>query len=215
MYCNEAVSCPLAYDYRTTTTGAPVKERAGGYMTPSVSTSPSSVISQSVAAIGLFFLLGIHSICGVNILNVNSTTPNQVANVTAYKVNSSSSDESKNKHIQKSDLLRSAFGFKKIAPWARVLQVERKTIYDWMKRPGTVIHPRIIARIDALNELYRVMEPSHRKYVYTMAFGKWSDEDFTSLLLKSELDDKELVNSYDRLFMKFVGLEKREILSRA
>lgn len=118
-------------------------------------------------------------------------------------------------YAELSGKLQQELGFRKVAPWARVLHVERKTIYDWRKRPETDVQPRIAARLDALKCFCDEIEPEHRRYVSTMAFSRWSDQDFAEALLSEDLNNAALVNHYDRLFIDFVGLDKRSRLNRA
>ncbi|MHA6962603.1 hypothetical protein [Zobellella denitrificans] len=126
------------------------------------------------------------------------------------------SDEIKKDSVSYAKLsqqLQKDFGFKKVAPWARVMKVERKTIYDWRKRPETEVQPRIAVRLEVLKTLHEGMEPEHRRFVSDMTFGRWSDADFSKALLAVELDPKALAEHYDRLFLDFVGLDKRDNLT--
>lgn len=136
-----------------------------------------------------------------------------IGNKTYAAVQPSEKDDASDNHIiKKSFSLKDSFGFSKIAQWASVLNVERKTIYDWQKNPKKNVHERIAKRIEALDVLHADMLESHRKYLALFSFGKYSDPILKNALIEEPMDKEKLLESYDRLFVKFDGLAVRKSL---
>lgn len=177
-----------------------------------------NVKTFSVAA--LLATSGTHALSVNNSINTSPQpikAPYEVVvnKVGVYQLTSDDADNKVLRPAELSDMLQSGFGFSKVSPWARVLKVERKTIYDWRKRPDTDVQPRIADRLNTLKALYDEMEPSHRKFVYAMAFGRRMDQGFADELLSAEMSKEKLSEIYDDLFLDFVGLDKRDELNNS
>lgn len=111
--------------------------------------------------------------------------------------------------------LQKELGFTKVSQWAAVVHVERKTIYDWQKNPNTKVQAKIVDRISTLDQFNSELTDSHRKFLAKMTFGKLSDDELRSELTKETLDISKLLEHYDRLYLEFDGLAKRQFLDIA
>ena len=113
-----------------------------------------------------------------------------------------------------SSKLQKDFGFK-TAQWAAVLNVERKTLYNWIKRPETSVQKRVITRLNALNQFLQEIDPEHTQYVPKFAFGRYPDHRLAEALKQRPLDLDNLIENYERLYADFDGRYKRDKHKRA
>ncbi len=123
--------------------------------------------------------------------------------------------DSNTKAIDISFKLQKEFGFSKISQWASVVHVERKTIYDWQKNPNTKVQAKIVDRINTLDQFNSELTDTHRKFLAKMTFGKLSDNELRCELTKETLDITKLLEHYDRLYLEFDSLAKRQLLDIA
>jgi len=114
----------------------------------------------------------------------------------------------KNFLITESQKLQKEFGFK-TAQWAAVLQVERKTLYNWAKNPETKVHDKVASRITIFNKLFEEMDTGHAHYLASFAFGRYKDAEIGNLLIDENLSFNEIVEHYERLYSEFDGKHKR------
>jgi len=110
--------------------------------------------------------------------------------------------------ITESQKLQKEFSFK-TAQWAAVLQVERKTLYNWIKNPETKVHDKVANRITIFNKLFEEMDTGHAHYLASFAFGRYKDAEMGNLLIDENLSFNEIVEHYERLYSEFDGKHKR------
>jgi hypothetical protein len=110
--------------------------------------------------------------------------------------------------ITASQKLQKEFSFK-TAQWAAVLQVERKTLYNWIKNPETKVHDKVANRITIFNKLFEEMDTGHARYLASFAFGRYKDAEIGNLLIDENLSINEIVEHYERLYSEFDGKHKR------
>jgi hypothetical protein len=110
--------------------------------------------------------------------------------------------------ITESQKLQKEFSFK-TAQWAAVLQVERKTLYNWIKNPETKVHDKVANRITIFNKLFEEMDTGHAHYLASFAFGRYKDAEIGNLLIDENLSFNEIVEHYERLYSEFDGKHKR------
>lgn len=110
--------------------------------------------------------------------------------------------------ITESHKLQKEFGFK-TAQWAAVLQIERKTLYNWIKNPETKVHDKVANRITIFNKLFEEMDTGHAHYLASLAFGRYKDVEISNSLMNDNLSFDEIVEHYERLYSEFDGKHKR------
>lgn len=105
--------------------------------------------------------------------------------------------------------LKETFGFN-TAQWAAVLNVERKTIYDWESKPNTKIQQRVLDRINTVDKLKDTVDQEHLKYIPKFAFGKNADIGFANALTGKTMNYDDLIDNYYRLYSVIDGRFKRD-----
>lgn len=110
--------------------------------------------------------------------------------------------------ISQSIKLQKEFGFK-TAQWATILQVERKTLYNWIKNPETKIQDKVAKRLTIFSELFEDMDTGHAHYLASFAFGRYRDAKMANVLTKNHLSFDQVVENYERLYSEFDGKYKR------
>ena len=100
------------------------------------------------------------------------------------------------------------FGFKK-ANWAKVLKVERKTLYNWENSPETKVQYATEQRLDSLSKFKEIMDEDQRKYLSLFTFGRRSDPKLLKALTAEVIDVSELEEHYFRLYNEFQGFSVR------
>lgn len=107
-----------------------------------------------------------------------------------------------------SNFLKSSFGFK-TSQWAAILQVERKTLYNWEKNPETKMQAKVAERLLALKEFHDSIDSEHAMFISKMTFGKHSDGDFLSAFNDKDMTLRSLTEVYDDHYIEIDGLYKR------
>lgn len=110
--------------------------------------------------------------------------------------------------------IQAKFGFK-TAQWAAVLNVERKTLYNWQKNPETSVQKRVAERINVFADFAQEIAAEHLRYIPKLAFGRYLDKQFSEHLQASPLELDDLVDDYYRLYSELDGFFKRDKHSRA
>lgn len=156
------------------------------------------------------------SIHGHEIQNIQSVPsqagwpqgPTYISSVKRSKVATTESNERNVNYPELSLNLMHEFGFN-ISSWAKVLKVERKTLYNWKNRPDTNIQKAILIRLDQLKIFSLEMDEGHKKYLSLFSFGKRSDSELLVALTSKSIAADKLINNYDRLYNAIHGLEVR------
>lgn len=169
-----------------------------------------SVFSGLIIAAFLAFL-NVGASTSPNVNNLN--TPRPIATPIINRSNASESDlDTENDNIANvSDHLQNMFGLN-TAQWAKILKVERKTIYNWRKAPETKFKTSAAERIAVLQKFAEEFNPEHVDFFKKFLFGSKADAGLTTAFLKEPLDLVELLDKYDEIYTKLDGLVKRKAL---
>jgi len=133
--------------------------------------------------------------------------------ITANKANYSISvnehiTEINNSLISDSQKLQKEFGFK-TAQWAAVLQVERKTLYNWAEKPETKIQGKVLERIETFQAILNDMDTGHAQFLASFSFGRYKDPEIGKELVSKNLSFDKVIGHYERLYSEFDGKYKR------
>ncbi|MGR5048161.1 hypothetical protein ACPV3P_05390 [Photobacterium damselae] len=109
---------------------------------------------------------------------------------------------------EKSLRLQNTFGFK-TAQWAAILQLERKTLYNWKKHPETVVQKRTQERIETLASFAEEIDEGHQRFISKISFGRYSEPSLREALVSQNLNLNNLIEAYDYLYAKLDGHYKR------
>lgn len=175
----------------------------------SMATSPISLFKAVAITCCMFF--------GTTPVQANSL--NQSNKIISYQINDDlieGVDDSTNKEspVLLSRKLKKEFGFN-TAQWASILQVERKTLYNWEKNPDTRIQQKVLNRLAALDEFYSEVDSEHTKYIAKASFGKKSFPTFATIITSDPLIANDLVSVYEEMYAEFDAIYKREKHERA
>ncbi|MBS0880171.1 hypothetical protein JK231_06075 [Pantoea sp. JGM49] len=183
---------------------------AGGYVMPASNTTSTSWLGAKFAKIALIATL---------LFSTGGLTTNQHSvsvKVTESSVNARSIilnaqgevNENKTASPQLSNFLKEQFGFK-TAQWAAILQVERKTLYNWEKNPETKIQNKVVERLMLLQKFYEGMDKEHAMFLSKLTFGKHSDSAFLNAFNDANVSFESLMGLYDEHYIEIDGLYKR------
>lgn len=89
---------------------------------------------------------------------------------------------------------------------AAILNVERKSIYNWKNNPQQGVRAVTIRRVDILERFRDSMDAGHQKFLSKMAFGALGHKELAKSLLQSELAIEQLVTLYDQYWVEFDGM---------
>ncbi|MEY0961589.1 hypothetical protein AB7188_22210 [Providencia rettgeri] len=110
-----------------------------------------------------------------------------------------------------SDDLREKFGLK-VSHWAKILRVERKTLYNWDKNPSVNIQGETALRILTLNEFARSFRVEHRDFFAKMLFGRLANKGLLAAFTAPKLDLEKLLEAYDSVYAQLDGFVVRSDL---
>ncbi|EMC7876164.1 hypothetical protein VB296_08215 [Enterobacter cloacae] len=167
------------------------------------------------------FFSGIALAAFLAFMNVGaSTTPthsslNAIKPVTSPIINRSNGgdeeDCDEDNLVHYSDELQELFGFN-TSQWAKLLKVERKTLYNWRNAPDTKIKSGALERLVVLKKFAEEFNPKHSLFFSKFLFGRNADAGLLHAFLKEPLILDELISHYDEIYMKLDGLVKRKAL---
>ncbi|EOI3412784.1 hypothetical protein ACN6UZ_002485 [Cronobacter dublinensis] len=168
-------------------------------------------VFSGIVVAALLTLANLGTATNTNTTNINSVkqTFNPVTN--RSKGDDRDYDESKSETeslVSEIEYLQKFLGFKTMQ-WAKILKVERKTIYNWRSDPATKIQNKTKDRVSVLNEFAKEFNPNHAAYFNKFLFGKNANKDLLSAFLKEPLDIKELLEQYDEIYTAIDGFYKR------
>lgn len=175
--------------------------------------------SMATSPISLFKAFAITFCMFLGTTPVQANSLNQSSKIISYQVNDESiegADDSTNKEkpVVLSQKLKKEFGFN-TAQWASILQVERKTLYNWEKNIDTRIQQKVLNRLTALDEFYSEIDSEHAKYIAKATFGKKSFPTFTTVITSDPLIANDLVSVYEEMYAEFDAIYKRDKHQRA
>lgn len=100
----------------------------------------------------------------------------------------------------------------KYGQWAKILKVERKTIYNWRKSPETKLKASAAERIRVLQIFAKEFNPKHSDFFSKFIFGRMADVNLMKAFFSEPLVLDELLTQYDNIYAKLDGMVKRKIL---
>lgn len=126
-------------------------------------------------------------------------------------INRNDSDEDDDNYVYEADCLQELFGLN-TAQWAKILKVERKTIYNWRKSPETKLKASAAERIRVLQAFAKEFNPKHSDFFSKFIFGRMADVNLMKAFFSEPLVLDELLTQYDNIYAKLDGMVKRKIL---
>ena len=92
---------------------------------------------------------------------------------------------------------------------ASILRVERKSIYDWKKKPNVNVREATRDRVGSLEHFISSMDEGHSQYIAKLAFGSHGHKDLAEALLAENIDSSKLESLYDKYWLEFDGFYTR------
>ncbi|EPQ5995042.1 TPA: hypothetical protein QHK14_003563 [Klebsiella pneumoniae] len=111
-----------------------------------------------------------------------------------------------------SSKLQHEFGFKK-AQWASILNVERKTLYNWEEKPDSTPHAKVMINLEVLKHFSEEIDKGHAPFISKMTFGKGRKDEFTQAFTRQPLSIESMVSAYEKYYTEIDGFYKRQLLS--
>lgn len=183
---------------------------AGGYIMPTSNTTSTSWLGVKFAKIALIATL-LFSTGGLttNQHSVSVKVRGPSANARSIILNAQGSvSETNTASPNLSNFLKEQFGFK-TAQWAAILQVERRTLYNWEKNPETKIQNKVVERLMLLQKFYEGIDKEHAMFLSKLTFGKHSDSSFLNAFNDANVTFASLMDLYDERYIEIDGLYKR------
>lgn len=126
-------------------------------------------------------------------------------------INRNDNGEDDDNYVYEADCLQELFGLN-TAQWAKILKVERKTIYNWRKSPETKLKASAAERIRVLQIFAKEFNPKHSDFFSKFIFGRMADVNLMKAFFSEPLVLDELLTQYDNIYAKLDGMVKRKIL---
>ncbi|EQC1056677.1 TPA: hypothetical protein ACSC6I_003572 [Providencia rettgeri] len=109
---------------------------------------------------------------------------------------------------EKSEELRQLFGFK-TAQWAVILNVGRKTLYNWSNNPEGKIKSEAEDRLNILAEFSKEFRSEHSRYFSKLLFGRFSNKNLRETFTAKNLDLNSMLKAYDEVYGELDGFAVR------
>jgi|TARA_R110000868_G_scaffold373866_2_gene638197 hypothetical protein len=127
-----------------------------------------------------------------------------------YSINNNSDEDNR--------LVNEIFTLKKelslsVASLSALLNVERKTIYNWNKNPDSKLNNKNIGRIRALISFFNSMDYGHKAVIGRFLFKKNAIREFSDAVTRREIDLDEMATLYDKYWIQIEGAYKRSLVS--
>lgn len=106
------------------------------------------------------------------------------------------------------------FGLNK-SQLSAVLNVQRKSIYDWQSNPSVEARLATVVRVQTLEDFATYMDNGHSRFLSKLAFGSLGHRDLAHEITKNTLNLAELQKLYDQYWLEFEGMCKRAKLQEA
>lgn len=110
--------------------------------------------------------------------------------------------------------IMNGFGFNK-SQLSAVLNVQRKSIYDWQSNPSVEVRSATVDRVQTLEDFAAYMDNGHSRFLSKLAFGSLGHKDLAQEITKNVLDLTQLKALYDNYWLEFDGMYKRAKLREA
>lgn len=114
----------------------------------------------------------------------------------------------------KVEQLMTDFGLNK-SRLSAVLNVQRKSIYDWQSNPSVEVRSATVDRVQTLEDFVAYMDNGHSRFLSKLAFGSLGHKDLAQEITKDALDLNQLKALYDNYWLEFEGMYKRAKLREA
>ncbi|MBK8452959.1 MAG: hypothetical protein WAQ53_04675 [Thiofilum sp.] len=106
------------------------------------------------------------------------------------------------------------FGFNK-SQLSAVLNVQRKSIYDWKSNLSVEVRSATVDRVQTLEDFAAYMDDGHSRFLSKLVFGSLGHKDLAQEITKDALDLTQLKALYDNYWLEFDGMYKRAKLREA
>ncbi|UJS25337.1 hypothetical protein [Thiothrix winogradskyi] len=110
--------------------------------------------------------------------------------------------------------IMTSFGFNK-SQLSAVLNVQRKSIYDWKSNLSVEVRSATVDRVQTLEDFAAYMDNGHSRFLSKLAFGSLGHKDLAQEITKDALDLTQLKALYDNYWLEFDGMYKRAKLREA
>lgn len=110
--------------------------------------------------------------------------------------------------------IMTGFGLNK-SQLSAVLNIQRKSIYDWYSNPDVVVRTVTVERVRTLEEFAAYMDKGHEKFLGKLAFGSLGHNNLAQAITQETLDLTQLQALYDNYWLEFDGMFKRAKLHKA
>lgn len=172
----------------------------------------NTTIFSGLAFAAMMAFMNLGSPTTTNQSNMSNSQQNvSPATLRSKKTHVDTEENSDGNIIATSQKLQEYFGFK-TAQWAKILKVERKTIYNWKNNTDTRVKADAARRVMALSDFAKVFKADHALFFSKFVFGSKANEELASVLHKDSLDLKEISNAYFKIYTEIDGYIKRKRL---
>ncbi|WPU24975.1 hypothetical protein RI049_09640 [Cedecea neteri] len=145
--------------------------------------------------------------------NLNTVIPSIAPVISRSETSDENENENENENrlAHGSDELRGILGLN-TAQWAKILKVERKTVYNWRSSPETKIKNNAAERLKVITKFAEEFNPEHSDFFSKFMFGRNANVDLLNAFLSDPMDLQEMLNQYDNIYTKLDGFVKRAAL---
>lgn len=114
----------------------------------------------------------------------------------------------------KIERLMKNFGLNK-SQLSAVLNVQRKSVYDWKSNPEVEVRTATVKRVQILETFAASMDNGHAMFLGKLAFGSLGHNDLAIAMTQEALNLTQLQTLYDNYWLEFDGMYKRAKLREA
>ena len=114
----------------------------------------------------------------------------------------------------KVERLMKNFGLNK-SQLSAVLNVQRKSVYDWKSNPEVEVRAATRTRVQILERFAASMDNGHAMFLGKLAFGSLGHNDLAIAMTQETLNLAQLQTLYDNYWLEFDGMYKRAKLREA
>lgn len=114
----------------------------------------------------------------------------------------------------KVERLMKNFGLNK-SQLSAVLNVQRKSVYDWKSNPEVEVRAATRTRVRILETFAASMDNGHATFLGKLAFGSLGHNDLAIAMTQETLNLAQLQTLYDNYWLEFDGMYKRAKLREA
>jgi hypothetical protein len=100
-----------------------------------------------------------------------------------------------------------------VASLSALLNVERKTIYNWKKNPNSKLNNKNIGRTKALLSFFNGLDYGHKGLIGKFLFKKNAIREFSDAVTRRDIDLEEVASLYGKYWIQIEGAYKRSLMS--